>query len=403
MSKMERVASVSQINTYLKNVMDSDEILRSIWIRGEISNFKLHYSGHMYLSLKDEFSNIRAVMFKGAGASLRFTPENGMSVLAYGRISVYERDGQYQLYIEQMKPEGAGDLHTAFEQLKEKLQKEGLFDEQRKKPLPKYPDCIGVITSATGAAVRDILNILSRRYPAASVKLLPVPVQGAGAAAQIAAAIEYFNKKPLADVLIVGRGGGSIEDLWAFNEETTVRAVAASRIPVISAVGHETDFTICDFAADLRAPTPSAAAELAVPDMAETLKGLESRGAYLAKGLEGKLKYNIQRLEGLESLLSVKRFTARLDDEQQAIDYKQTALEKAVAGRIETFENKMRLKASALDALSPLKVLSRGFSVTLDESGRPLKNSRGTKKGGKIKVILEKGRVYATVDEIEES
>ena len=260
MSQEVLTVTVSQLNHYIKRVIENNSYLKNIWIKGEISNCKLHHSGHIYLTLKDDASVLKAVMFRGAAAGLRFLPENGMKVLARGRVSVYERDGQYQLYIEEMQPDGVGALHIAYEQLKARLAEEGLFDEQFKQPLPKYP---------AGAAVRDIIHVLGRRFPAAHLRVRPVLVQGDQASAQIADAIAFFNKYKLADVLIVGRGGGSIEDLWAFNEEIVARAVFASDIPIISAVGHETDFTICDFVADRRAPTPSAAAEIAVPSVAE--------------------------------------------------------------------------------------------------------------------------------------
>lgn len=249
-------ATVSQLNRFIKQMMDGTPILNNIWVKGEISNYKQHYSGHCYLTLKDEGGVLKAVMFKSSALRLAFAPENGMKVLARGRVSVYERDGAYQLYIEEMQPDGVGSLHIAYEQLKAKLLEEGLFDEAHKKPLPQYPSTIGVVTATTGAAVRDIINVLSRRYPCAKVLIYPTLVQGEGASAGIVEAIEYFNHQRCADVLIVGRGGGSIEDLWAFNEEATARAIYASEIPIVSAVGHETDFTIADFVADLRAPTP---------------------------------------------------------------------------------------------------------------------------------------------------
>ena len=263
MNGTRRIATVTQINNYIKAIMEQTPVLQNVWIKGEISNFKLHSSGHIYLTLKDGGAVLRAVMFRGAAQSLRFRPEDGMKVLARGRISVYEAGGQYQLYIEEMEAEGQGDLYAKFEALKKQLGEEGLFDEQRKKKLPQFPAAIGIATSPTGAAVRDMINILRRRYPMVRVILYPCLVQGEGAAKTVVSAIEHFNSTKSVDVIIIGRGGGSIEDLWAFNEEITARAVAASELPVISAVGHETDFTISDFVADLRAPTPSAAAELA--------------------------------------------------------------------------------------------------------------------------------------------
>ncbi|MBQ3004952.1 MAG: exodeoxyribonuclease VII large subunit, partial [Clostridia bacterium] len=260
--------TVSQLNAYLKSIIEYDDNLRDFYLKGEISNFTNHYrTGHLYMTLKDGESQVKAVMFRSAAQKLKFRPENSMQIIARGRISVYERDGQYQFYIEEMQPDGVGALALAFEQLKKKLENEGLFSKEYKKPIPEFPERIGVVTSPTGAAIQDILNVLGRRYPKAEVIFAPVQVQGDSASGQIAKAIFEFNQKKCADVLIVGRGGGSIEDLWAFNEEVVARAVFASKIPIISAVGHETDFTICDFVADLRAPTPSAAAELATPDI----------------------------------------------------------------------------------------------------------------------------------------
>ena len=268
--------SVSQLNHYVKRVLEHNGYLKDICIQGEISNFKHHPSGHLYLSLKDEASVLRAVMFRTAASALRFLPENGMKVIARGRITVYEPGGVYQLYIESMEPDGEGALYQAFLRLKEKLDKEGLFDSALKKPIPSYPSVISVVTAASGAAVRDIINVLGRRYPLASVKIFPVSVQGEGAAQEIADAIHFLNEKTIGDVMIVGRGGGSIEDLWAFNEEIVARAIFQSKIPIISAVGHETDFTIADFVADLRAPTPSAAAELATPSSEDVINLIEN-------------------------------------------------------------------------------------------------------------------------------
>ena len=270
MSMKERQAlSVTQVNLYIKDVIARDDILCDVLVKGELSNFKAHSSGHMYMSLKDESGVMRAVMFRSAASKLTFRPQNGMKVIAHGRISVYERDGQYQLYIDDMQQEGQGDLYVAFEQLKQKLAAEGFFDPVHKKPLPKYPKRVGVVTAPTGAAIRDIINVLTRRFSYADIVLYPVLVQGENSAASIVGAIEYFNAQRSADVLIVGRGGGSIEDLWSFNEEVVARAIYNSEIPIVSAVGHEIDFTIADFVADLRAPTPSAAAELVVPSQIE--------------------------------------------------------------------------------------------------------------------------------------
>ncbi len=395
-----RIVEVSQLNAYIKNTLDSDFLLQNIWVKGELSNFKLHYSGHMYMNLKDSGGVIRAVMFKGAAASLRFMPENGMQVLARGRVSVFPRDGAYQLYIEEMEPEGAGALHIAFEQLKAKLEKEGLFASERKKPIPKFPRCIGVATSATGAAVQDIFNILGRRWPAAKIVLHPVGVQGEGAAEEIASAIALFNMEKEAEVLIVGRGGGSQEDLWAFNEEIVARAVAASDIPVISAVGHETDFTICDFVADLRAPTPSAAAELAVPDAEEVRQHL----AAMEKRLSSVLALSVSRKK--ERLLrQANRMAAlkqRVDDLQYALDSLTTRAVNAVSGKLEETQKLFIQNTAKLDALSPLQVLSRGYSVSTKE-GQAVRSVMALEKGDTLSVRFADGRADCTVEKVERS
>lgn len=399
---MDNVLTVTQVNTYIRHLMDADEILRNVWIRGEISNFKLHYSGHMYMSLKDEGSSIRAVMFKGNNQRLRFTLENGMSVIAAGRISVYERDGQYQLYIEEMLPEGTGDLYIAYEQLKKKLAAEGLFDEDKKKPIPKYPARIGVVTSGTGAAVRDILNVLKRRYPVADICIYPVLVQGEGASAEIEAALRFFSRSKNVDVVIVGRGGGSIEDLWAFNEERTVRAVSECEIPVISAVGHETDFTLCDFAADLRAPTPSAAAELAVPDISEVAAYIEHSRAMLSRALINIIEKGEQRQKIAEAKLSPDILLARIDDGYLRLDTFFGRLEASLSKAVAEAEKRMAVAASSLDALSPLKVLARGYSVAEKEDGEIIKSIGDVSVGEKIAVILSDGAIGCEVKGMRE-
>ncbi len=396
----KRIVAVSQINAYIKNTLDSDFLLQNVWIKGEISNFKLHYSGHMYLSLKDSGGVLRAVMFKGAGASLRFIPENGMQVLARGRISVYPRDGVYQLYIEEMEPEGAGALYVAFEQLKAKLEAEGLFLQERKQPIPRFPKCVGVVTSATGAALRDILNILNRRWRMCRLVVYPVLVQGEGAAQEIAGAIAHLNMKKAADVLIVGRGGGSQEDLWAFNEEIVARAVANSKIPVISAVGHETDFTICDFVSDLRAPTPSAAAELAVPDEEEIRNQLAAMEKRLSSQFYLLLSQRREKLNHFANRLTVLR--RQTDDLQYTLDTLTTRAVNAISARAEAENRRLMQSAATLDALSPLKVLSRGYTVST-KNGKAVHTVDVLEEGDTICVRFTDGNADCTVEKLERS
>ncbi len=358
------VVTVSQINTYIKSLIDGDLNLASVFVIGEISNFTNHYrTGHFYFTLKDDTSAIKAVMFRSSAQRLKFLPENGMRVILRGRVSVFERDGQYQLYVDDMQPDGAGALNIAFEQLKTKLEAQGLFDASRKKQLPEFPERVGVITSPTGAAVRDILNVLSRRFPLAKVVFCPVQVQGANAAPQIADALDLFNRYNAADVLIVGRGGGSIEDLWAFNEETVALAVSRSNIPVVSAVGHETDFTICDFVADLRAPTPSAAAELAVPDWREQrayASGLLQHAASL-------IKQNLSEQKILLNYCSDSRFLKNplepVEVGRQTLDILFSRMSSAYSINLSNAESRFSSACAKLDALSPLKVLSRGYAA----------------------------------------
>ena len=394
----KQVLTVTQVNLYIKEMLSRDDVLSHITIKGEISNFKAHSSGHMYMSLKDETGVIRAVMFRSAAGRLQFRPENGMKVIASGRVSVYERDGQYQLYIEYMQQDGLGDLHIAFEKLKQKLSAEGLFDPKHKKPLPKYPKRIGVITAPTGAAIRDILNILSRRFKYADVVLYPVLVQGENAAMSIAVALKYFNENNAADVLIVGRGGGSIEDLWAFNEEIVARAIYDSRIPVISAVGHEVDFTISDFVADLRAPTPSAAAELVVPSQEEPRDKLNNVYGRLYSCAGRILEKNRLRLRLLTEKPVLKTPERSLDERRLYIDGLYNRFENAYKNILKEKEQALKLNASKLDGLSPLSALSRGFSVTKDEGGRVVKSVGQVKKGDKISVVVSDGEIKASVE-----
>lgn len=383
--------TVSQLNNYIKRVMDANGYLSQIWVRGELSNCKRHYSGHIYMTLKDETSAIRAVMFRSAAAGLKFEPENGMKVLARGRVTVYERDGQYQLYVEEMQPDGVGALHIAFEQLKARLGEEGLFDEQFKKPLPRYPCRIGVVTAKTGAAVRDIIHVLSRRYPLAEIYVCPVLVQGEQAAAQVAAAIDFLNETDYVDVMIVGRGGGSIEDLWAFNEEIVARSIFASHIPVISAVGHEVDFTIADFVADVRAPTPSAAAEVAVPDIAELRIRAEQLRTRMTTQINKIIDRKSTQLDGLKNARALRLFGNTLEDCQLRVADLLTELQRAADGVFKDKQERLAALSGKLDALSPLKVLSRGYAIATDQSGTIVRSIKALASGDRITLRLVDG------------
>ena len=394
MNTEPKIATVSQINGYIKKILDNNIILNDIWIKGEISNFKLHYSGHMYITLKDEGGVLKAVMFRASASKLAFTPEDGMRVLARGRISVYESGGSYQLYINEMIPDGVGDLYIAFEQMKKRLDSEGLFNPEYKKPLPAFPECVGVVTASTGAAVRDIINVITRRYPYTKILLYPALVQGNGAAESVASGIEYFNSAKNEDVLIVGRGGGSIEDLWAFNEERVARAIFASEIPIISAVGHETDFTIADFVADLRAPTPSAAAELAVPSQTELLSQLATYGVrmknHMSKLVEN-LNLKLNRLTPQNPARRIDELRLRVDDYMRRSENGFNI--SALAKRKELAE-----LTAKLDALSPLKVMSRGFSLATDNDGNIIRSANELYEGEKFTLRLADGSAECTVD-----
>lgn len=365
-----RTITVSELNGYVKTLLESDKLLTSVYISGEISNFTNHYSsGHLYMSLKDDNALVRAVMFKGYASKLRFKPANGMKVIVRAKASLYGKDGSFQIYIESMEPDGIGALQMAYEQLKQKLVEEGLFDQARKKPLPPFPKRVGVITSPTGAAVRDMLNVLGRRYPMAEVIFHPVLVQGEGAKGQIADALRRFNALQAADVILLGRGGGSIEELWAFNEEEVARAVAASDIPIISAVGHETDFTICDFVADMRAPTPSAAAELAVPDQNQ----LRHRLVQLYRLLKQDINHAVEQQEKRLTVLKSKRCLATplfyVEEQAMRLDYLTRRFAAAGQQYLSRGDRRVTAAAAKLDALSPLKVLSRGYAIATTESG----------------------------------
>lgn len=397
----QQIYSVTQVNTYIQSMMDSDRLLAGLCVRGELSNYKVYPSGHHYFSLKDATGALRCVMFKSSALRLRFRPENGMKVLAMGRISVFPRDGAYQLYCTGLTPDGVGDLHVAFEQLKAKLQAEGLFDPAHKKPLPRYPGVIAIVTSSAGAAVHDMLRILRKRYPLSKVLLLPVRVQGAEAPAELCGAIRYVNRWNLADLIITGRGGGSLEDLWAFNDETLARTIYESRIPVISAVGHEPDVTISDYVADLRAATPSNAAELAVPDQAELVRRLRSITSAMGAQLSRQVKLNRKRLEVLATSRPLQSPTAYVDERRLLLDGVQrrlcTAQQQTLAG---SRQRCVRL-AAALDAMSPLKVLTRGYAMAQTEDGRLLRTVEQTSPGGRFTLHLADGRIRASVEAIE--
>ncbi len=388
-----KVATVSQINGYVKKILDHNIILNNVWIKGEISNFKHHYSGHLYITLKDEGAVLKAVMFRNSAQSLSFEPSDGMKVLARGRISVYEAGGSYQLYIEEMIPDGVGDLYIAYEKLKKQLEEEGLFAPEHKKPIPQFPKAVGVVTASTGAAVRDIINVITRRYPMAEIILFPAQVQGTGAAESIVRAIEYFNTSGEADTLIVGRGGGSIEDLWAFNEEITARAIFASKIPIISAVGHETDFTIADFAADLRAPTPSAAAEIAVPSAIELRNRINTDCNRISRNIAG-------RIEG--SRLLLQRFKMRtpkdrIDDYNLKLDGLLKTVESSLRMKLMNLKNTFGETASKLDALSPLQTLARGYSIPTDSDGNVIRSAAQMEKGMEFTLRMKDGNTNCMV------
>ena len=393
----KEVLSISQLNEYIRGKLDADPLLNQIAVRGEISNYKMYPSGHHYFSLKDESSVLKCVMFKGNAMRLRFRPENGMKVIAMGKVSVFPRDGAYQLYCSALAMDGIGDLYAAFEALKKKLSAEGLFDPAHKQPLPRYPGTIGIITSSAGAAVHDMLRILNKRYPLTQVRLLPVRVQGAEAPGEIAAAIGYANHYQLADLLIVGRGGGSIEDLWAFNDERVAYAIYESRIPIISAVGHEPDVTISDYVADLRAATPSNAAELAVPDMNALQQNLDAMSGSMAAALARQLKASRQRLEMLANWPSMQKPTGYLEQKEKALELLKNRLVSAQTQMLNRERHRYVASVSKLDAMSPLKVLTRGYAYAQTEDGTVLKSVDQVEAGQQITVSLSDGRLSATV------
>ena len=381
--------TVTDLNKYIKNKIDGDEMLNNVLVKGEISNFKNHYTGHMYFTLKDENSLIKCVMFKSYTTHLSFMPKDGMKVMVLGSVAVFERDGVYQIYAKAMKEDGLGSLYTAYEELKKKLEQEGLFAESHKKKIPFMPKTIGVLTSNTGAVIRDIINVSTRRNPGVHIRLYPVPVQGPGAAEKIAEGIKFMNENKLADVLIIGRGGGSLEDLWPFNEEIVARAIYDSELPIISAVGHETDFTIADFVADLRAPTPSAAAELAVAnieDVRETLKLYNNRYKVALKK-----KIELMRLsyEKCMARPAYKNPTQKINEQYMVIDMKVKALQNSMMLKLKEAKTSFVKETAKLDSLSPLKTLTRGYSiVTKQESGKVIKSVDDLNSGEKVNLRL---------------
>ena len=399
---MPQILSITQINEYIRGRLDEDRLLNQVAVRGEISNYKLYPSGHHYFTLKDENAALKCVLFKGSAVNLRFRPENGMKVIALGRISVYPRDGAYQLYVSNMSVDGVGDLYAAFEQLKKKLAAQGLFDPAHKKPLPPFPGTIGIVTSSAGAAIHDMLRILRHRYPLVKVRLLPVRVQGAEAPEEIAAAIRYANYHRLADLLIVGRGGGSIEDLWAFNDERVAYAIYESRIPIISAVGHEPDVTISDYVADLRAATPSNAAELAVPDQQALLQNMDSMASSMAASLSRQLRSARQRLTVLSQSPALTSPTGYLEQREKSLEHLKTRLLAAQSRSIQLKKQRFIGCTAKLDAMSPLKVLTRGYSMVQDEEGQLLRSVQQTAPGRTVRVTLSDGSVKAVVSEVKE-
>lgn len=398
----QQVLSVSQINEYIRAKMDTDAFLSGVAVRGEVSNYKLYPSGHHYFTIKDEGSALKCVMFRGNAMRLRFRPENGMKIIAMGKISVYPRDGAYQLYCTALALDGVGDLHTAFEQLKAKLAAQGLFDAAHKKPIPQYPGTIGIVTSAAGAAIHDMLQILQKRYPLTRVRLLPVRVQGAEAPGEIAAAIRYANHHKLADLLIVGRGGGSIEDLWAFNDELVAHAIYQSNIPVISAVGHEPDITISDYVADLRAATPSNAAELAVPDKSALYQSLDAMVSALVTVMKRRLAASRQHLDALAASPALQSPVKYIEQRRKTLALAAANLQSAQVRTISLRKQSYISLAAKLDAMSPLKVLSRGYAMVQTPGGSVVRSVNQVCTDDRVNISLADGTVCAKIISPEE-
>ena len=388
--------TVTDLNKYIKDKIDNDENLNSVLVKGEISNFKNHYTGHLYFTLKDENSLIKCIMFKSSAANLKFMPKDGMKVIIYGTVSVFERDGVYQIYCKMMQEDGMGSLHIAFEELKSKLGEEGLFSEEHKKKIPVMPKCIGVLTSNTGSVIRDIINVSTRRNPNVYIKLLPVPVQGEGAAVKIAEAIKIMNEKKLADVIIVARGGGSLEDLWPFNEEIVARAIYESELPIISAVGHETDFTIADFVADLRAPTPSAAAELAVPNISDVLLKLKSYNNRYRLALKKKVDFMKLSYEKCMNRRAFREPLQTINERYILLDKNVKSIQNEIMSIYKDKKSKAINTIEKLDALSPLKTLTRGYSIT-EMNGKVVKSVKELKENDEINIRFKDGVTKAKI------
>jgi exodeoxyribonuclease VII large subunit len=397
---LNNVFSVSDINNYIKQLVSSDGILSGLSVRGEISNFKHHYTGHMYFTIKDSSSVLKCVMFRSQASMLKFSPQNGEKVIVSGYISVFERDGQYQLYASDMQPDGLGALHLAYEQLKNKLQAEGLFDSSIKKSLPMLPESIGVVTSSTGSVIRDIINVTYRRHSKMKIILYPVAVQGSGAAAQISEAIAKLNEMNQVDIIIVARGGGSLEELWAFNEEIVARSIFASKIPVVSAIGHETDFTICDFVSDLRAPTPSAAAELAVPDIEVLMYKLRNYDVRMKNSLVKKLKLSRDQLQKLNSAGVFRQPYDRINQCRLKLDNELRHLFKNNEILLKDKKTQFAMLAGKLDVLSPLKSLERGYSMARTQEGDIVSSVEQVKNGDSIEIFLKNGKLDCNVTSV---
>ncbi|MCR6545796.1 exodeoxyribonuclease VII large subunit [Dehalobacterium formicoaceticum] len=396
----KRILTVSELNTYVKYKIEDDVLLSNLWIKGEISNYKAHSSGHRYFVLKDQTSSVRCVMFRSRAAALKFEPEQGISVLLQGYLSVYERDGNYQIYVEEMQPEGVGALHLAFEQLKAKLAKEGLFDDQHKKPLPFLPRKIGVVTSPTGAVWQDIQKVALARFPNIHIVLAPAAVQGESAAGEIVRGIQVLNQVKELDVIIVGRGGGSLEDLWAFNMEEVARAIFHSQVPVISAVGHQTDFTIADFVADQRAATPSAAAEMAVPVKRDLLKTISLWQSKMEKAAASTLTLGRQRLAYMEQRTVLHNPERLLQGKEQYLDTLKLTLEREIQDKMKDLKNRYQLLAEKMDMLSPLTTLSRGYAVCLKDA-KVITSEAEVAEGDLVQVVLAQGNIHCQVQSKE--